>query len=469
MIMGWFFMISNQLVNSDSNYKFMTSVIDGLDKNNLYVIFFPQNKNIRYEDDGFFDNPRILPIIQRSPSQKTHQSIYFDSGFVYQKGMQYGINVMFNNIIEVMPQMHQTFRTFRNSKIPYLVGYPHYTIHPSIGYPMFAYEGLRLLGCLGNYMSHLLLYNSRYHYSMLEDNLKEFHLDKWIEPIKNKTEYVGIPVYDSEMKKHTPETKYDPDNIKYYYNHRLQNYKRWTDTFDLFTKLYNKGYNNLEVLLSYNSGDYTKEVSSKPYVRLQKTHTHNEYYEKLSQPHFNTINTIHETFCISIVESGLLGGIPIIPKTVTFPELFPKNYQYYYNTPTEQEEIIKNTLNMTKKDIPQYQEDNTKIREHLLKYDTKIIGKNIQQIIQKGLEDEAKNILHQQLKKQHRTNITKILKQNNGETIPLRELTIQIRNKTGLGRQALPDYILTTILEILPHHKEWDHKNKQLNITPHLT
>jgi hypothetical protein len=464
MICGWQFMISNQVVNSDSNYKFMKSMLDGLNDKDLFCIFFPYSKNSSYVPDGLFDQENILPIIYKAPSQKILQSTHFDSEFIFKQVHQYGINVIFNNVIETSPQLHQIFNTFRATKLPMIVGYPHYTLHPSISYPMHAYPGLRLMGLLGNYMSDIVMYNSEYHYSMFEDNMREFQLEAWLPEIEAKKHNVPIPVLDKEMQPfydECPEFTPNHDNILFYYNHRLQNYKLWKTTFDLWNNLWNNGYQNFGVQMSYGSGDNSVDASAYPFVKLNKTHKHSDYYKKLLQPHFNTMNTVHETFCISILESGLLNGIPIIPKRVTFPELFPKDYPFFFHDDNEQKELVKNVLTEPNPGDA-YSETKHQLREHLSQYNIDRIGKLADDIIKEEFNARSK-FLYEHLKPETKRRWLNFCSKWAGREVPLKQLHTEAKKMTGQGNQSLPPYIFTTLLEQINHKKRFN--NKQVYIT----
>ena len=457
-------MVSNQVINSDSNYKFMKSMVEGIlksDKKSLGVIFLPYSKNIRYMPDGFFDKwaDRLKVILMPSPSMKTLQATFYNSEFMFMKYRENFINVTINNVQEIGAQISRMMGIFDDTN-PITVTYNHYTIHPTLPYPMRAYTHLRLLQMLGNYLSDIPVFNTKYHWQMMKDNLEEFKLHHWKEEISKKVKFVPIPVLDDEMKKFYDKNAkfdYDPDNVIFYYNHRLQNYKRWDITFAIFDEMWKK-HKNFEVWVSYNSGDNTTEISKKPYVKVMKTHKHEDYYKLLKTPHFNTTNTTHETFCIAIAESALLGGIPIVPRSTTFPELIGEDYPFMFKSVTEQRQIIENILSGNYgaeylNDIKQ------KVRKKYSIYTSTNMGKKLVQIIKEKLNDKAKSIWKSLKKKQV---FIKIIKKYKNKWVNLTKFWHEYRKYGNLGQQAMPPWKMMFLIE------NFDHDLKFIKQTPHV-
>ena len=469
MIVGWFFMVSNQLINSDSNYKYMKSIIEGwleASPNDMFVIFMPYSKNMKYAEDGFFKKHgrRVLPVLYKCPSQKTRAVLFFNGDFIYEQTKNLGISVYFNNIPEIGAQLSCIYANFLASN-PLVVNYNPYTIHPTLPYAMKAYAPLRVLASLGNYFGDLNLFLSEYSHNMFRDTTKEFGLSHWLKTIDEKSAILPVPVLDSEVSQfYKPDKpfKYDPKNILFYYNHRLQSYKNWETTFDLLMSRWNQGYHNFKVNLSYMSGDNIQKATSMyPFIRVVNTHRHVDYYQRLQAPHFNTMNSQHETYCISIIESALLGGIPIIPKAVTFPELFPKDYPFMFKDNEDQAYIIDNILSSGYN--PEYLNNiKQSIREHFSKLNSKDIGKQAHNLVNQKYSQLVQRNWNM-LKPHIKVKFLKALKKVTTEQT-FTEFHTFIKKETGMGNQALPPWRLMTLMEKIPHRKYFK-KNKLYIIT----
>lgn len=471
MITGWFFMLSNQVINTDSNYKFMKGVVDGWlkeadrqDEDDIFIMFLPHSDHVEYKPDGFFDKHTDHVHAQpfSAPSRKNLQSKDFDAQFIYDKTRSYGLSTYFNNIPEIGAQLAYLVANYwaqgDMTPGPYTITYNHYTIHDTLPYATYGYEDLQLFELVGNYLSDKAVFNTEYHYSMMRDNADQFGTTHWLDSVERRDglEYLPIPVLDDDLREHyEPEEDfaYDPanENVLFYYNHRLQAYKHWRDTFDLLNKFWEDGHKNLRVALSYSSGDNNKTARKEyPFTTLNKTHTHDEYYQKLRQPHFNTLNTTHETFCISIVESALLGGIPIVPDRCTFPEIFPDDYPFIFSDGDEQQSIIHNVL------TGGYSEDHLTdikhdLRDHFEQYNDEDIGAMARRSFRSDFMAYAQE--HYDMLKNTEP-VDKFFSRNSGREAEVYELYKAFRKDTNLGEQAMPTWRFTAILELYPHSKK---------------
>ena len=78
-------------------------------------------------------------------------------------------------------------------------------------------------------------------------------------------------------------------------------------------------------------GDRINTINEKPYVMIKDLPTKQQYYDEIQQCHCNTLNSQHETFCISILESMYFGLSTIVPNRTTMPELLGKDNWQIFN------------------------------------------------------------------------------------------------------------------------------------------
>lgn len=479
MIGGWAFMVSAQLINADSNYKFLKGMMDGWmnacdeagEPRDSWVVLLPHNNQVTYKNDGFFakypDHIKAVPY--PAPSGKNLHSKDFQAQRVFDITRDYGLGMFWSNIPEISGQLSELIPNYWASGDrtpgPWTVTYNHYTIHPTLPYAgNGGYRYMRVMEVLGNYMSDLAVFNSAHNERMLRDNAEEYGLSHWFTDMERRDAIgrVPIPVLDNELRPFYEETKDDDfgdtyapteDGVTFQYNHRLQAYKHWRDTFDLLQAEWDSGKTNFHVELSYGSGDYTKKVRGDyPFIRLRKTHEHADYYRALQKPHFNTINTTHETFCIALVESALLGGIPIVPDRVTFPEIFPDDYAFMFSSGDEQQQMIRDVLDGSYS--PEYLTDvKHGLRDHFAQYNSRDVGKLAYHTVKSGFRKYA--LEHYGMLK-HPDRLHEWLEKNEGRSAPWPEVKKGIRKSVGVSAQAIPSWRASALLELFGTHATFE-------------
>lgn len=477
MNIGWQFMVSQQTINADSNWAYLKAMIEGLNKaaerrnerdRLLIHIWMPHNENLRYEPDGFtsrFGNVQVRPL--HMPSRKNLQSKHFDAERIYQETVRQGLNVYWNNIPEIGAELSYLLANYwatgDMTPGPFTLTYNHYTIHPSLPYAVYGYNDLRLKELLGNYLSDMAVFNSAHNERMLRENAEEFGVSHWLDDIDRRDALVTIPipVLDDELRPSMElcaergfeyDRNGDPadDGPLFYYNHRLQAYKHWRDTFDLMDTLRSQGHRNFQCWLSYGDGDNTKRVAQEyPFIRLQRTHTHEAYYDRLCTPHFNTLNTTHETFCIAIIESALLGGIPIVPDRVTFPDIFPDDYEFMFHDDDEQRELVKNAITGGWSQSHLDSTD-TMLREHFSQYNVEDVGELAYEALHSRLMQRAQDF-YDMLK--NPADVDAFFNDYDGGWTPFKQFYNRFSRHSNMGEQAMPTWRFATLLERYPHRK----------------
>lgn len=456
----WYFMLSNQNINTDSQYIFMQNMIEGVLKTDPtvnFVVMMPLNPKIHFTNDGFFDEhrDRVMVLSYPAPAGKTTHALFFNSQLIFETCKKYGICTILNNIPEVGTAMSK-IQPDPSINAPLCITYNHYTIHPSLPYPMRGYENLRCLALMGNWFSHKVIFNTRYHYSMHQDNLKEFGFySNFNEDIEKKLAIVPGPIMGKTMRKNfdlNAPFKTGP-KIIFYYNHRLQEYKHYETTFDLLNFLWQTGRREFELWLSYNSGDQIKwALKQYPFAMVNSAQTHDEYYFNLKTPHFNVTNTVHETFCYAILESALLGGIPVIPRRVTFPELFPSDYPFFFSDDEEEKLLLTRILDRQFSD--DYLTDlSISLRKRFSEmFENERVGKMMLDAINSvWLPYQRAGWVR--LKPEHKKGLADLLWKHNNKKTAFLDLYNEYLATNVLGNQSMPGWRFGHQLECFPHEK----------------
>jgi len=79
-----------------------------------------------------------------------------------------------------------------------------------------------------------------------------------------------------------------------------------------------------------------------------------KYIQNLAVPGLNVINSLHETFCISMQDSIALGQLMVAPNAVTFPELVPDGYPFLFKDEKEQVAMLDHILSTWPKEYEEW-------------------------------------------------------------------------------------------------------------------
>jgi hypothetical protein len=126
------------------------------------------------------------------------------------------------------------------------------------------------------------------------------------------------------------------------YNHRFEYYKRPDITFAIFDEL--RSSHDFEVWASQTIGQAAGGGRQYRYDKSIFEPSRDAYLKRIAVPAINTINSQHETFCISILDSMAVGNLIVAPKSVTFPELLPDDYPYLFENEKEQRAMLESIL-----------------------------------------------------------------------------------------------------------------------------
>jgi hypothetical protein len=185
---------------------------------------------------------------------------------------------------------------------------------------------------------------------MLMDNARKYASERVRENIESTSKEIPHGVLDKmELSRYTGQP-WNGGVFTFAYNHRMQAYKNYHTTFDVFDQLRKEGFDFRVVVFGMPDAiEHFSDVAKRDYVEMFVSETRDAYLKKLSTCHANMLNSQHETFCISAVESMAFGQLLIAPNAVTFPEISGKtttnaDYPFLFNDVEQQLEICRKIL-----------------------------------------------------------------------------------------------------------------------------
>ena len=264
---------------------------------------------------------------------------------------------------------------------------------------------------------------------MLMEESEDILTQEKMKQLKDKC-HINLGGYSEKIK-----TIEKHKTFTFIYNHRLSGYKRWKITFEIFDKLYNEGY-NFQVVFTAGDRDNLSTLEKKPYVVIKSLRRHSDYIKELAKCHCNMINSIHETYCISIAESIMNDQIIIAPNRCTFPELLDKSYPYLFDTVEAQEQKIKYILDNGILEYKHKEKDKLLLINH-----SKFIDKTFQKLKQTSEKDLVFNrIKKEESKKQIKNYLDK------NRLINMRDFRTFVHS-LGYASQSFPIQKLQRLLQ----------------------
>ena len=365
-------MYSKQELNADSNYVVYTQWIQAIHKIRPdwhFVVIFPDSKSgYKYQDDGFFSLPYVTRIPQRISPRKMSNAVTFDGMWYDKLFRQYGFDVVWCNLVEIAGQIAyagQGVWQGTDLKVrPLVVSAHNYVIHESLQ----GNAGQRHIlwaQMLGAYHSDINVYNTEYTRWMMMDNCEKYLSQESVDWISNKTKMIRYaPLNRDEFPQNVCGSTYSTsENEKSQnvcgsdystssalpiiaYNHRLQGYKRYRDTFRILQELWDEGL-RFKVRYMNNTSEHISHIKPHPFVETRLCANRTEYLEALGGCHLNVTNSSYETFCISAIESMAFGQPLVAPNGITFPEITghaDNEYPFLFNSEDEQKDMLRKLL-----------------------------------------------------------------------------------------------------------------------------
>lgn len=432
-------MLSNyRNLNGDSCYIFIKKVVTGLLKkypDYYFLIPWPHKESgFTYTTDGFFNHPHIIRLPMEMPQRKMDMVVNFPITYWRKLFKIFTPDVVWNHIPEIGHLFKNIYTSFDEKTTSLVVfNQHHYVIHPTLPYPIGPYKAVQFQS-YGSYLVDLNIFNSDYCKSMFDDIVRPFGEAKNI-----KYEIVKFALIENDYPEPTPDKE-----IRIAYNHRLQDYKNYLDTFETLDMLYKNGHKFKVMVTNPNASNFNKLVNY-PFVEGMQIANHSEYLKELGRCHINTINSQHETFCISALESLAFGQVLVAPRAITFPELVSPDYKYLFNNEEEQykmlSELIKNPalLDAERPKIRQYTKENYGVDKFVDKYHQLFTDYSVNDISADNLKDTSKAAF------------SKIFQQKG--FIELKEVQKQL-GEFNLGWQAFPLLKIKRLLNNLGYKDE---------------
>jgi len=420
-------MWSVEHLNKDSNYVHIKKVVENYTKlypDTYFIIPFPI-KHFKYFEDGFFDNPKVERIPYKIPLAKKINNITFDGEWYKDVIEKYNIAIVYNQIPEVTGQL-KCIDTHFQSNIS-VVNQHHYIYHDSLPYTLEGQMQYVYWQILGDVLADENIFNSKYTMWMVEDNVKKYMPD-FTDKIKGTVVPFGLYNPEDVIKN----KKFD--KFTFVYNHRLQAYKNWEVTFDMFDDLY-KDY-DFDVAVCPVGTSNLVTVNKKPYTKIYECKTQKQYYDVLSKCHANTFNSQYETFCISIFESMMQGLATIVPEATTMPELLGSGNEQLFRDKDEQLNLVRRMLENPNLAIGWGEHNSQRAKT----FSVENYCKRLRAIFTQQL---TKKNMFESLKDKNKEKLMKFL--DKFDTIKASELK-RIRRHINLSNQSVPNHRLVNIM-----------------------
>jgi glycosyltransferase involved in cell wall biosynthesis len=419
-------------VNFDSNYSFLRQTIPEISKLKpewLFFVLWPETRSgadvWRYTSDGFW-NDKIIPVRWPYDTSRSSSILSFNARKFQEIDETYCPTVYWLHQVESGFFFKRGYRETRSFQgIPRIVTQHHYTAHKTRESEGEESQSalLQMIGCLA---SDRIIANSTYASKMAMETFGHYLNLMTLAEIHKKTTVLRFGLVPKTL----PETKPYPKPI-ILYNHRFEGYKRPQITANIIKKLKQK--HQLEVWITQTTG---QPVDDFPFDKTVGHPLRDQYLENIAYPCINTMNSQHETFCISILDSIMLGHIPVVPRALAFPELLPFNYPYLFESTTQQEMMLDNILTRWPEAYNQW---STKLREWAREhFGLEQYAKAYADI----LETEANAWKQAEAKDTTIKGIVAVMEhyQEHANSIPIsvKNATDDVRHKTGIGTQAFP-------------------------------
>lgn len=337
-------MYSKQELNADSNYVIYTAWIRALSKMYprwQFVVVFPDSKSgFKYEDDGFFKLSCVTRLPQRISPRKLANCVTFDGTWYDRLFRMAGFDAIWCNLVEIAAQLkHSGQGIYEESARPLMIAAHNYVIHKTLPYPIHSLMHVLWAQLMGAYNADVNVFNSCHCREMLMDNAKQFLSPQACSEILNRSMLINYGCLEPELE------PVDPRNEVpiIAYNHRLQGYKQWRITFQVLQELHDEGV-RFKVRYMNNAAENITQIKKYPFVQARLCANRDEYLKQLRGCDLNVSNSVHETFCISAIESMALGQPIVAPDGITFPEITGKaktGYPYLFSNVDDQKRMLR--------------------------------------------------------------------------------------------------------------------------------
>lgn len=337
-------MLSNQQLNSDSNYVYLRELLTEIlmiMPDWIFFMIWPTGTGWKYYSDGFFEkHPQIIRIPKKWQEGKYRAGCDYDTEFWFEFLNRTPCNLIWNNTVEQTPLFWNVNPQKSPSFITPVVTFHHFPAHKTLPGLSNQYRGVQGLQAMGTVLSDFNIFNSNHCQWMMNDICKDFFSLQILDEIKQKSKLIYMGPINAEF----PRTE-NYDSPVFFYNHRIAGYKNWEETFTMFDKLYEEEKNFKVIVTTVDTQSVTR-VARRPYVEAVNCFKREQYLEQIQRANINVSNSQHETFCISMVESMAAGHACIAPNRITFPELFDNGKAgLLFQTEDQQYALMKKLIN----------------------------------------------------------------------------------------------------------------------------
>lgn len=339
-----FFSQSDNL-NCDSNYSFLRSVVPemaSICQNTLFLVLFPDpdygNDRWRYTPDGF--QSEHIRFVKWPYDTATLSSVAnFPIMRFREIDMDMGVSIWWLNLLEMAPMaVHGYQKVYVNVSQPALVGHAHYVIHRSLPYNWETQFTRLWLQAGGTLACNCTVFNTSYALRMAEESYGEYLNESALSIMRNNARILPIGSVHEDDPIAPPADSSTPPVILY--NHRFEAYKQPLLTFEILSEL-RPDFPDLQIWATQSIGMQTQHF---PIDHVPFAPDRYSYIRNIAVPAINTINSLHETQCIAIVDSMTVGHLVVVPNALTFPEIVPPSYPYLFNNPQEQRAMLRDIL-----------------------------------------------------------------------------------------------------------------------------
>lgn len=327
-------------VNADSCYVYLRNVVPELARQSpgtQFIIFFPDPKYGRdrwtYKPDAF-ENDQIHFVAWPYDTAQLSSVLGFHPVRFSQIEEIYGPTMYWLQQVEMGPFMYRGYhKHFAQINMPALIAQHHYIIHKSLPYPIDQQFARRWLQTGGSLAADRVIYNSKHAANMASESFSDLLSAVQLEKLAQKS--IVLPFGLLSGAEPAAPTK---DNLMppvFVFNHRFEGYKQADLTFEQFARLRESGH-KFSVWATQTAGQKTRAGIDKSVYAPDRA----DYLRNIAVPAINTMNSVHETFCISILDSLALGHLVVLPNAVTFPELVPPGYPYLFSDINDQYQML---------------------------------------------------------------------------------------------------------------------------------
>lgn len=334
-------------MNADSNYAYLRALLPEMERqttDTIFLVFFPDPTRGRgrwvYQPDGL-QTDRVRFVRWHYDTAMRTGTLAFDPERFADIDNNHGPVIYWMHQVESAALFHGGYRqSFNPSSRPSMVAQHHYIIHDTLPHNV---DGLfpRMWAQMGGSLAaDRVVYNSNHARKMARETFTKwlsFERFKWLDD-KSLTLPFGLVADDQPI---APIAMAD-DPITVLYNHRFESYKQPQVTFDIFESL--RARHEFNVIATMAGNSKTGGRRQYQFDNAIFEPDRGDYLRRIAQPAINTINSVHETYCISMVDSIAAGHLVVVPNAVTFPELVPPDYPFKFDDVAQQKNMLNHIM-----------------------------------------------------------------------------------------------------------------------------